>query len=159
MRHSDIDRNGTLSWAAAHFADPVEGEGMTDAPDADAIDRALGWREPGEIEATDPGQLAEAVVKVVELLLPPRLCRQGVTAAGLRCLALAWMLDAGGIRQYSQGELAERAGFTTAALSAAVKSLEAATGLRCRGMTTKAGCEAHKDGARRGWVTRRERRP
>jgi len=159
MTHPDTDRDGTLAWASVHFADPVEGEGMTDCPDADAIDMALNWQEPGEIPATDAGQLAEAVVKVVELLLPPRLCRQGVQAAGLRCLALAWMLDAGNIRQLSQAELAARGGFSKQALSAAVKGLEQATGLRCRGQTTKAGCEAHKAGAVRGWKTRRKRKP
>jgi len=154
-----MDRDDTLDWLASFHCDRVEAEAADDGFDPAAIDAALGWKEPGEVVACERSDTAEALVKVLTLLLPPRLCRQGVKAAGLRCLALGWLLDVAGIRQLSQAELAARGGFSKAALSAAVKGLEQATGLRCRGMTTKAGCEAHKDGARRGWVTRRERRP
>jgi hypothetical protein len=149
----------TLDWLRSFHCDPLETEAADDGFDPAAIDAALGWQEPGEVVASERTDTAEALVKVLTLLLPPRLCRQGVQAAGLRCLALAWMLDAGNIRQLSQGELAARGGFSKAALSAAIKGLEAATGLRCRGMTTKSGCEAHKAGAVKGWATRRKRKP
>jgi len=149
----------TLDWLASFHCDPLEAEAADDGFDPAAIDAALGLQEPGEVVACERSDTAEALVKVLTLLLPPRLCRQGVQAAGLRCVALGWLLDVGGIRQHSQAELAARGGFTKAALSAAVKNLEQATGLRCRGQTRLTACENHRAGAVRGWKTRRQRKP
>lgn len=131
-------KNDTLDWLAAHHADAVESDDL-EMFDFGEIDRRNNWKDPKaaavEPLASDSAAPADLLRRVLELLAPPRLCKQGAAASALKVVALCWMTDSGGMRRRSQAEIARLIGVTPAALSFAVRQLEDKTGFHAPGQT------------------------
>lgn len=150
-----ISAEQTLDWHAQEHRDPTA---PGDAADFDhgEIDRRNGWREEEKprqkiAEVSDLTDLADALGKMLDLLVGPRICRQGREATGLRAYAMQWALQRGTIGAMTLREAAEACKVTPAAFSLAVRSMSDATGLHWRGQKREGCREKLSAAARKRW--------
>jgi hypothetical protein len=101
----------------------------------------------------DVKRMSLALLRVMEMMLPNKLCKTSCSSIGLRCISLLWMVDSGrfNLGSRSLSNIASALGTTRAALSHHVRELEKITGIHSRRQKPSQSVETYRESASKTW--------